>query len=97
MYSKNIRDYEVVGKFFTKTKEVEIIWGLLDLSDPSKEVGEFIEKEITKYNGDAVNNLEFKYQVSLSDYIISLFTYNVVATRNVIIKGDVIKYKNSSF
>lgn len=93
MYSNQLKEYEVVGRFLIKEKKWEILY-CINLSKPKNNLDEIISKEIAKYNGDAVINLEFKYKADPSDFLISILTSNMISMRELVIKGEVIKYQN---
>lgn len=94
---KDMDSFTVVGDFERRIKDHRVIGGaggfaLLPLGQPDKDIFDVIQKEITKYSGDAAINVEIDYGFTLIDLLLNGFTAGVYAPSTITVKGTVVKY-----
>jgi hypothetical protein len=85
--------YRVVGHFDISASSPALIFGLLKLYEPSAEADKFLREQISKYQGDAVRNVNIKDNIEFLDMILYYFTIGIYSPSTVWISGDVIKYE----
>ena len=90
----NIDDYEVVGELKYNTKAIFLIAQLITIKD--SEIDKAINKQVNKFDGDGVINLNIHEQYDIVDVVIALFAGGFVHTRTVKVNGDIVKMKPAS-
>lgn len=91
---KDIGEYKVVGKLKYDVKAIFLVLQLITVRDA--EIDKAIQKQVRKLDGDGVINLKIHEQYNFLDFIIALFGYNIVNTRTVEVRGDIIKMNPAS-
>jgi len=90
------RPYTVVSSFSVKDKAGWAL-GIIPVNKPAGDkhdyFAEFLQTQIAKAGGDAIINLRVRTQNNFLDFLITVGTGGLYATRTVTVSGDVIKYK----
>lgn len=92
-YDPNIKNYTVVGSFSVTITEIRLIYSLVVLNQPSKELQDILNEQIIKYKGDAVINLKLIYHFTFIQYLLASITGGILTPASVTIEGDVIRYR----
>lgn len=89
--------YDRVGEFEVSQRPVFVIAQLLTVVDAKLE--EALQRELQRTGGDAVLNLRIHEEYDVIDFLIGaaqsvlLFGANIVQTRSVAIRGDVVRWR----
>ena len=85
--------YTRVGEFSVVKVGAWLFWGTSIKDHP--DVGEVIDKEVSKQNGDGVINLEIKTTKTFLDGFLGVITLGIYSRRTIEISGTVVKYTSS--
>jgi hypothetical protein len=89
-------NYEMVGSFQTSQRAVFVIASLITVVDANLE--EALRREMSRAGGDAVINLRITEQYDIIDFAIGaaqsilLFGAQIVNTRAITLRGDVVRF-----
>ena len=70
-----------------------LFWGMSKKDHP--DVGELIDKEVSKLSGNGVINLEIKTTTTFLDGFLGVITLGIYTRRTILISGNVVKYTSS--
>ncbi|MFN3410621.1 MAG: hypothetical protein ACK4YF_00475 [Exilispira sp.] len=93
MYDPDIKNYTIVGSFSITITEISLIFKLLVINQPGKELDDILKEQIVKYKGDAIINLKFIYHITAIQYVLMYITGGIFTPSSVTIEGDVIRYR----
>jgi len=85
--------YARIGDFSVVREGAWLFWGISKKDHP--DVGEEIDKEVSKQNGDGVINLEIKSTKTFLDGFLGVITLGIYSRRTIEISGTVVKYTSS--
>ena len=85
--------YTRVGEFSVVRVGAWLFWGTSIKDHP--DVGEVIDKEVSKLNGDGVINLEIKTTRTFLDGFLGVITLGIYSRRTIEISGTVVKHISS--
>jgi len=85
--------YTRVGDFSVVKVGTWLFWGISIKDHP--DVGEVIDKEVSKLDGDGVINLEIKTTRTFLDGFLAVITLGIYGRRTLEISGTVVKYITS--
>ena len=85
--------YTRIGDFSVVKEGAWLFWGFSKKDHP--DVGEVIDKEVSKQNGDGVINLEIKSTTTFLDGFLGVITLGIYSRRTMEISGTVVKYTSS--
>ena len=87
-------DYTIIKSFVINDKAGWVIF--IPVNEPAGDMNNYLadllEDQIESAGGDAVINVKIRTQYQPVDYLTSIGTLGIYATRTVTITGDVIKY-----
>ena len=88
--------YEVVGEFESNQRPIFVIAQLLTVRDADLE--DAIQRQLQRSGGDAVLNLRIHEEYDIIDFLVGaaqgilLFGANIVQTRSVSLRGDIVRW-----
>ncbi len=85
--------YTRVGDFSVVKVGTWLFWGISIKDHP--DVGEVIDNEVSKLDGDGVINLEIKSITTFLDGFLGVITLGIYSRRTIEISGTVVKYTSS--
>ena len=85
--------YTRMGDFSVVKEGAWLFWGIRKKDHP--DVGELIDKEVSKQNGDGVINLEIKSTTTILDGFLGVITLGIYSRRTIDISGTVVEYRSS--
>ncbi|AHC14832.1 hypothetical protein [Salinispira pacifica] len=95
----NMQNYNVVGEFDKTVKVWEFLGsagganlGNVTADAMDEKIYDAIQREISKYSGDAAVNITVEYSATVVDLLINGFTGSIVAPATARITGSVVKY-----
>ena len=86
-------DYIRMGEFSVVKEGAWLFWGISKKDHP--DVGELIDKEVSKLSGNGVINLEIKTTTTFLDGFLGVITLGIYTRRTILISGNVVKYTSS--
>ena len=82
--------YTRMGEFSVVKEGAWLFWGISKKDHP--DVGEVIDKEVSKLDGDGVINLEIKTTRTFLDGFLGVITLGIYGRRTILISGTVVKH-----
>ena len=86
-------EYTRMGEFNVVEVGAWLFWGISKKDHP--DVGEVIDKEVSKLDGDGVINLEIKTTRTFLDGFLGVITLGIYGRRTIQISGIVVKHTTS--
>ena len=86
-------DYIRMGEFSVVKEGAWLFWGISKKDHP--DVGELIDKEVSKLSGNGVINLEIKTTKTFLDGFLGVITLGIYGRRTIQISGTVVKHTTS--